>query len=115
MHTIGQLVKRYSLSRSTLLYYDSIGLLQPSGRSDANYRLYSDSDLKRMDKISLFRSAGMSLESISALLDREGDGIQFALEQRLFSINSEIQIRIVENNQGVFTTHFQLHARSALE
>jgi MerR family transcriptional regulator, thiopeptide resistance regulator len=91
MHTIGQLVKRYSLSRSTLLYYDSIGLLQPSGRSDANYRLYSDSDLKRMDKISLFRSAGMSLESISALLDREGDGIQFALEQRLFSINSEIQ------------------------
>ncbi len=91
MHTIGQVAKLYSLSRSTLLYYDSIGLLRPSGRSESNYRLYSDSDLKRMDKIALFRSAGLSLDSISLLMDKEEDELKLALERRLFSINSEIQ------------------------
>ena len=90
MHTIGQVAKLYSLSRSTLLYYDSIGLLHPSGRSDSNYRLYSDSDLKRMDKIALFRSAGLSLDSISLLLEKEEDELKLALERRLFTINSEI-------------------------
>ncbi len=37
MHTIGQIGKRFGLPRSTLLYYDAIGLLSPSRRSDANY------------------------------------------------------------------------------
>jgi hypothetical protein len=41
MLTIGRLAERFGLSRSTLLYYDSIELLSPSARSDANYRLYS--------------------------------------------------------------------------
>src|SRR5574344_1987818 len=48
MHTIGQIAKRFALSRSTLLYYDTIGLLSPSGRSQANYRLYTDNDVRRM-------------------------------------------------------------------
>jgi DNA-binding transcriptional MerR regulator len=41
MHTIGQAAKHANLSRSTLLYYDRIGLLRPSGRSRAGYRLYN--------------------------------------------------------------------------
>ena len=110
MFTIGQVAKKYSLSRSTLIYYDSIGILTPSGRSDSNYRLYSDSDLKKMDKISLYRDAGLSLASISSLLDKEGDELNSSLEQRLFSINHEIQdlrnqqkviLRILENEGSV--------------
>ena len=91
MFTIGQVAKKYSLSRSTLIYYDSIGVLTPSGRSDSNYRLYSDSDLKKMDKISLFRDAGLSLNTISMLLDKEGNELNQSLEHRLLSINTEIQ------------------------
>ena len=91
MFTIGQVAKKYSLSRSTLIYYDKIGVLSPSGRSGANYRLYSDNDLKKMDRIMLFRSAGLSLESISLLLDKEGGDLNSAFEQRLSSINNEIQ------------------------
>jgi len=114
MHTIGQVAKIYSLSRSTLIYYDSIGLLCPSGRSDSNYRLYSDSDLKRMDKIALFRSAGLSLESISLLLDKKENELKLALEHRLFSINSEIQK--LRDQQKVILTILQnenvsLHSR----
>jgi len=110
MITIGQVAKRFSISRSTLLYYDSIGVLIPSGRSSSNYRLYSHSDLKKMEKISLFRNAGLSLETISHLLDKEGDDLNAALERRLLSINSEVQelrnqqkviIRILENDHAI--------------
>ena len=110
MFTIGQVAKKYSLSRSTLIYYDSIGILTPSSRSDSNYRLYSDSDLKKMDKISLFRNAGLSLDTISLLLDKEGDELNSSLEHRLFSINNEIQglrdqqkviLKILENEVSV--------------
>ena len=71
MFTIGQVAKKYGLSRSTLIYYDNIGILTPSGRSESNYRLYSDNDLKKMDRMMLFRSAGLSLDSIPSLLERK--------------------------------------------
>ena len=91
MFTIGHLSKMHSLSRSTLIYYDKIGVLSPSGRSESNYRLYSDKDLEKMKRIQLFRSAGLSLEAIRSLLDAEGGDLNSSLEHRLVSINSEIQ------------------------
>ena len=87
MFTIGQVAKKYGLSRSTLLYYDKIGVLNPSGRSEANYRLYTSGDLERMDRIMLFRSAGLSLETIRDLLDREGGDFDISLEHRLSTIS----------------------------
>lgn len=117
MLTIGQVAKRYSLSRSTLIYYDTIGVLTPSGRTESNYRLYSDDDLKKMDRIQLFRSTGLSLESIVLLLKTESSELSSTLENRLFAINSEIEkLRdqqkvilkilendIIKNNTGVIT------------
>jgi DNA-binding transcriptional MerR regulator len=91
MYTIGQLAKKYGLSRSTLLYYDSIGLLSPSGRTGSNYRLYSKNDLQKMERIQLFRSAGLSLRAIGALLDKQGSPLDSTLEQRLLEINDEIR------------------------
>ena len=91
MFTIGQVAKKYSLSRSTLIYYDSIGVLTPGGRSESNYRLYSEDDLNKMDRIQLFRSAGLSLDSIELLLEKENSELDSTLEGRLLTINSEIQ------------------------
>ena len=110
MFTIGQVAKKYGLSRSTLIYYDNIGILTPSGRSESNYRLYSDNDLKKMDRMMLFRSAGLSLDSIPSLLDKKGDDLNSSLEHRLSSINNEIQglrnqqkviLNILENESSV--------------
>jgi len=47
MYTVGSLARSFGLSRSTLLYYDSIGLCKPSGRSAANYRTYTENDRAR--------------------------------------------------------------------
>ena len=91
MYRIGQIAKKFSVSRSTLLYYDSIGLLSPSGRSRSNYRLYSESDVIKMVKISQFRETGMSLSSIAHILEKDSSKIRAALEDRLFTINKDIQ------------------------
>jgi MerR family transcriptional regulator, thiopeptide resistance regulator len=89
--TIGQLARRFALARGTLLYYDSIGLLTPSGRTGSNYRLYSTADVERLAKIRHYRAAGLPLEAIDRLLRREEEGLRGVLEQRLFAINQEIQ------------------------
>jgi DNA-binding transcriptional MerR regulator len=91
MYTIGQLAKRFSLSRSTLIYYDKKGLLKPSGRSIANYRAYSDHDIETLERIILFRNAGIPLSTIAKIIDKDADEIEFALERRLTCINAEIQ------------------------
>lgn len=90
MYTIGKLVKKFNVSRSALLYYDKIGLLQPSARSSSGYRLYSQQDLNRMSKISLYKEAGLSLDAIAEILDSSDDRLSKLLEQRLESLNLEM-------------------------
>lgn len=47
MLKVGELARRSGLTVRTLHHYDSIGLLKPSGRSDAGYRLYNRDDVAR--------------------------------------------------------------------
>ena len=91
MLTVGRLAKRFGLSRSTLLYYDSIGLLRPSERSGGDYRLYSDGDVKRLSQIMAYRSAGLALADIRALLDGPAGAPAEALEKRLRDIHEEMR------------------------
>jgi DNA-binding transcriptional MerR regulator len=90
MITIGRLARRFGLSRSTLLYYDSIGLLSPSSRSAKDYRLYSKRDAKRLEQICRYRRAGIALRDIGKLLDSRGSRLAGILEQRLGELNDEI-------------------------
>jgi DNA-binding transcriptional MerR regulator len=90
MYRITQLARQYGLSRSTLLYYDRIGLLSPSGRSDAGYRLYAPADRDRLATICSFRQAGLGIEDISAILSESGDTTAEVLKQRLVSVGEEI-------------------------
>ncbi len=91
MLTISQLASRFGLSRSTLLYYDSIGLLSPSMRSGANYRLYSEEDVERMELIDLYRKAGLPLADIARVLSSDKGTLTGLLEARLRVLNQEIQ------------------------
>lgn len=91
MYTIGHLVKNFALSRSTLLYYDKIGLLTPSGRSEANYRMYTEQDVKKMQLIELYKDAGLSLNDIARLLQHDtANASRDILEQRLLQLNHDI-------------------------
>lgn len=90
MYTVSQFARRFGLSRSTLLYYDEIGLISPSARSAANYRLYSEDDLRKMERIRAFREAGLALEVIAQLLHENPGAATTALEQHLATLNAEI-------------------------
>jgi DNA-binding transcriptional MerR regulator len=89
METIGSLARRFGLSRSSLLYYNRIGLLQPSGRSRANYRLYSQADARRLSRICMYREAGVPLLEIKKILDTGGKTVRI-LQRRLEQLNEEI-------------------------
>jgi DNA-binding transcriptional MerR regulator len=91
MLTISRLARRFGLSRSTLLYYDSIGLLSPSARSEANYRLYSPNDVQRMELIDVYRKTGLPLADIARLLSSGQSQLAGVLEARLRALNAEIQ------------------------
>jgi DNA-binding transcriptional MerR regulator len=98
MYMIGQLAKEFSLSRSTLLYYDSLGLFSPSGRSDSNYRIYTAGDRDRLEQICTFRRTGLSLNDIKNILQAKGKrSVLPLLEKRLEALNKEI--RALRNQQ----------------
>ena len=91
MLTIGKLARKFDLSRSTLLYYDRIGLLKPSGRTPANYRVYTPGDARRLEKICLFRRAGLDLKTIAATLAASESSLAGILELQVDRLNRKIQ------------------------
>lgn len=68
MLKIGELAKRTGLTVRTLHHYDDIGLLSPSARSDAGYRLYNETDIARLHRILALRRFGMGLADIGTYL-----------------------------------------------
>lgn len=89
--TIGALAKRVGLARSTLLYYDALGLLPPCGRTAAGYRLYSEASAERLERLCAFRAAGMPLAHIRRLLDAPSSDPVRLLEERLTAIAEEMR------------------------
>ena len=69
MRRIGEVAAATGLTVRTLHHYDEIGLLAPSGRTEAGYRLYSDDDVRALYRIVALRRLGLTLGEIGALLD----------------------------------------------
>lgn len=94
MLTVTHLARRCGLSRTALLYYESIGLMPPPQRSGGNYRSYGEADVRRLSKIRAYRDAGLKLEDIRAILntkpDRPGNGATGVLKRRLLELDAEI-------------------------
>ena len=67
-YTIGELASLANISVRTLHHYDAIGLLSPSERSTAGYRLYRHADLEDLQHILLYRELDFPLDAIGRLL-----------------------------------------------
>lgn len=91
MLTVSKLAQGCGLSRSTVLYYESIGLLKPPLRSSGNYRSYGGKELARLRQICLYRNAGLSLADIRELMDCSDSGASSVLKRRLVEIDGEIE------------------------
>ena len=113
MWTVSKLARSCGLSRSTLLYYESIGLLKPAARSAANYRGYGEKDLRRLRQICAYRDAGLKLDDILQILDRPATDAASVLKRRLFELNAEIDklrdhqraiLKLIQSDQSLWRT-----------
>ncbi|WAP51701.1 MerR family transcriptional regulator [Arthrobacter sp. ATA002] len=67
--TVGAVASLTGVTIRTLHHWDSVGLVNPSGRSRGGYRLYSAADVDRVRRILLYRELGMPLPRIGTILD----------------------------------------------
>lgn len=87
---VGELAKQSGLTIRALHHYDSIGLLTPSARSDAGYRLYNRADIARLHQIQALRGMGLSLAEIGALLARPDVALLTITEQQIRLLDRQI-------------------------
>ena len=82
-YRVADVARLAGVSIRALHHYDAIGLLVPTGRTEAGYRLYTDADLLRLQQILIGRELGFSLDEIKRSLDDpKFDQRQALLEQR---------------------------------
>jgi len=89
--TVTRLARACGVSRTTVLYYESIGLLKPVRRSAGNYRLYGDKDLERLRQVCFYREAGLKLGDIRSILDRAHGDAAAVLQRRFVELGVEIE------------------------
>jgi MerR family transcriptional regulator, repressor of the yfmOP operon len=69
---IKEVAARTGFTKRTLRYYEEIGLITPAGRSEGNYRLYSEADVARLQRIKRLKDVlGIPLSSIKRLAEVE--------------------------------------------
>lgn len=92
MLTISKLGKRFGLSRTTILYYEREGLLEPASRAANGYRWYGEKEIERLKQIAGFRSYGVPVRDIRELLTRDSDQVhEQILRKRFTQMETEIQ------------------------
>ena len=89
---VGELARATGLTVRTLHHYDEIGLLEPSERSGAGYRLYTDADVRRLYRILALRGMGFSLDEIAATLRREGGDPRPAVRRHLEQVDEQLRL-----------------------
>lgn len=101
-YTVSELARNSHVTVRALHHYDAIGLLVPSRRNAAGYRLYSEADARRLARITVLRELGFSLEATRELLAGDVGALRLALEQQRQRAYGELArqqsvLRAIEN------------------
>lgn len=81
MYRVSDFAEKAGVTVRTLHHYDRLGLLKPSGRTEAGYRLYGERDFARLQQIATLKFIGLPLRQIKDLLD--GSDLDLAATLRL--------------------------------
>lgn len=97
MLTIGEMARRTGVKVPTIRYYEQMGLIDPTERSEGNQRRYSSRDRERLSFIRHARDLGLSIDAIRDLLELSahperpcGDADRIASDQ-LKSVRERIE------------------------
>ena len=114
---IDAVAQRTGLTKRTIRYYEEIGLATPSGRSEGNYRLYTEADVLRLERIQRMKqSAGFSLSEILEMLDAES--VRDRIRERYRTVDDrEERVRMLDESISVLTRQraLVLRKRRALD
>ncbi|MGE2716174.1 MerR family transcriptional regulator [Mycolicibacterium litorale] len=118
--TVGTVAALTGVSVRTLHHYDHIGLVVPSTRTAAGYRGYTDADVERLHLVLAYRSAGLPLEEIRALLDDPQADVLARLERQLEVLHEHADrirhtIKAVEELMNAHREGIQLTAQEQVE
>src|SRR5258708_26024628 len=83
LYTIEQVATRTGFTKRTLRYYEEVDLLPPTGRTEGNYRRYTQDDIQRLERIKSLRDLlGFSLADIREILQAEEERNQIRTAYR---------------------------------
>src|SRR5262245_45281483 len=105
MFKVGELAKQTGLSVRALHYYEEIGLLSPSHRTGSGHRLYTASDVARLQQILSLRQLGFALDEIRECLKTKRFTPLRLIEQHLSHVRAQIALkeRLCERLEGLAT------------
>ena len=94
--TVGEVARLASVSVRTLHHYDELGLLVPSERTDAGYRLYGDDDLACLQQVLFFKELGFGLGDIARIMhDPQFDRLEALRMQRRMLTEKSTQLALM--------------------
>jgi DNA-binding transcriptional MerR regulator len=101
-YTVSQVSGLSGVSIRTLHYYDDIGLLKPAETTDAGYRLYSGSELSRLQEILFLKELDFDLKEIGAVMSMPQHDGEKALSRQKAMLLAKIErlnrlISVIDN------------------
>ncbi|MEO9496829.1 MerR family transcriptional regulator [Vibrio splendidus] len=92
MLSIKQFCEQLGVSRTTVLYYERQGLIEPTSRTSSGYRLYGERELEKFRSILAYRSYGIPVVEIKGLLQQShGKDREAVLRQQFSALDIEIK------------------------
>ena len=104
---VGELAKRAGITVRTLHHYEQTGVLLPSARSAAGYRLYNLADVQRLHMIQALAKAGLELAEIRDYLEQESLSLTELLDAQITLLDKQLRSihtlrdRLVELRAGL--------------
>ncbi|WP_197046929.1 MerR family transcriptional regulator [Paucibacter sp. KBW04] len=90
-YSVGDLAKRCGLTVRALHHYEKLGLLKPTGRTEAGYRQYGEADVLRLHRLMALRQSGLALKQVGALLDAEHPPLREVLARQIEALEQQVQ------------------------
>lgn len=92
MYAIGKLAQHVGVSTDTVRFYEKEGLLAPTGKTDAGYRLYNEDAVRRLRFIRQAQQCGFSLNEIGELLALKNSDAACCKDVRSVAIGKKLQL-----------------------
>lgn len=105
--SIEQVAAQTGLTKRTLRYYEEVGLLPPTGRTEGNYRRYTEEDIQRLVRIKKLRDLlGFSLADIRQIIEAEDERGQIKVA---YQHETEAAAKIAQLDRSDELIRAQLH------